>query len=204
MTYRNRAYWHTEGVQKTFTHPLDHQWLAPVDKNAPVLDLGCGYGRLTPRLTAWGFSDIIGFDFSAPLILRAVRENPGARYTHDARDLAGMSFGLVLCFALFTSCPDPLEQAHLESTIHRHSKRGALLYISDYETGDNPSYKDRYAQKELGIYGCFTSSGAVFRHHDPGHFDRMLPDWKKIGEQTLPSMTLNQNEIIIHQYLFQK
>jgi SAM-dependent methyltransferase len=200
----NTEYWNNEGVQKVFTHPICSEWLACLSREASILDLGCGYGRLTPELGKEGFNTLFGYDFSAPLIERAIRENPGSLYTSNVDELMGKSFDLIFCFALFTSCPSAGEQSNLVSLINSLTKEKALLYISDYETDDNPDYNERYEQRELNIYGCFKSGTAIFRHHDAGHFDNLLLDWRRIEEKTLNSKTLNGNEIKIHQYLYTK
>lgn len=200
----NTEYWNKEGAQKVFTHPICGEWITPIEKNAAILDFGCGYGRLTPDLRRVGFTNIFGYDASALLIERAIRENPGAVYTSNADDLLGKSFNLILCFALFTSCPTCDEQNGLISQIDEFTHESSLLYISDYEVGDNQSYHDRYEQRELSIYGCFASGNAVFRHHEPGHFDNLLLNWERINERKLRSNSLNGNDVVVHQYLYVK
>jgi SAM-dependent methyltransferase len=201
---RNGQYWNSEGAKKVFTHPICSAWVASLDRQTSILDLGCGYGRLTPALMKDGFSMIVGYDSSAALIKRAIRENPGAHYTSNWAALLDTSFDLILCFALFTSCPSSEEQRELVSLIDACSHQNALLHISDYETGDNPNYQDRYEQRRLNTFGCFASGNAIFRHHEDRHFDRLLTNWRKKEERTLHSTTLNGNNIIIHQYLFAK
>ncbi|MFW6101878.1 MAG: class I SAM-dependent methyltransferase [Bacteroidota bacterium] len=200
----NTEYWNNEGVQKVFTHSICSEWLACLSRDASILDLGCGYGRLTPELEKEGFNTLFGYDFSAPLIERAIRENPGSQYTSNVDELKGKYFDLILCFALFTSCPSSGEQSNLVSLINSLTKEKAFLYISDYEIADNPGYNERYEQRELNTYGCFKSGTAIFRHHDADHFDNLLLDWRRIKEKTLNSKTLNGNEIKIHQYLYTK
>lgn len=200
----NTEYWNKEGAQKVFTHPICSEWLSQIDKNAAILDYGCGYGRLTPDLRRVGFSNIFGYDASDVLIKRAIRENSGATYASNAVDFLGKFFNLILCFALFTSCPKDGEQNELISQIDEFSHESSQLYISDYEIGDNQNYHDRYEQRELGIYGCFASGNVVFRHHESGHFDNLLPNWQRINERKIRSKSLNGNDVIIHQYLYVK
>lgn len=201
---RNTEYWNNEGAQKIFTHPICSEWIDCLDRKSSILDLGCGYGRLTPGLHKVGFSTIYGYDPSTTLIERAIRENPGANYTMSVETLSGMFFDLILCFALFTSCPSSDEQYELIALINELTQENAYLYISDYETHDNPNYKGRYKQKKLNTYGCFASNNAVFRHHEPGHFDNLLPKWKRLEERKLSSKTLNGNDITVHQCLYVK
>ncbi|GII79082.1 hypothetical protein Sru01_40640 [Sphaerisporangium rufum] len=40
------AYWDGVGATKTFTHPLNLDWLAGANRNTRILDYGCGYGRV--------------------------------------------------------------------------------------------------------------------------------------------------------------
>ncbi|MBU0755878.1 MAG: class I SAM-dependent methyltransferase [Planctomycetes bacterium] len=201
---QNQNYWMNEGVKKTFTHSLSADWLAGINANANIIDIGCGYGRLTPELQQLGFTSLYGYDFSHPLIERAKQENPGASYTTDVEDLRGRCYDLVICFALFTCCPSDTEQSQIVSLIDSITQDCATLYISDYETGDNPHYNDRYDQRELNLFGCFRSGAATFRHHDAGHFGSLLEHWNIAEERTQESRTLNGNPITIHQYLYTK
>ena len=159
---------------------------------------------LTPVLKQIGFKKITGYDASSALIKRANIENPNASYTDNFDTLKGQCFDVVLCFALFTSCPAHNEQVEIVSQIKHMTNKGSLLYISDYLMQDNPNYKKRYQEQELGILGCFKSSNAIFRHHHKGHFDKLFSDWNKLDEIMLISKTLNANPIRIHQYLYQK
>jgi 2-polyprenyl-3-methyl-5-hydroxy-6-metoxy-1,4-benzoquinol methylase len=201
---RNTKFWNKEGVQKVFTHPICSEWIERLDRRSSVLDLGCGYGRLTPLLKRRGFLNIFGYDSSAPMIERAIRENPGATYTSRAELLSGKSFDLIICFALFTSCPDPDEQTGLVALINELSRENGLLYISDYETQDNLNYCSRYEQRILNLYGCFSSENAVFRHHEHGHFDHLMSGWARLEERSLSCKTLTGNNIVVHQYLYEK
>ncbi len=201
---QNKRYWENEGAKKTFTHALSEDWLAGLSANALVLDVGCGYGRLTPELQKLGFTTIFGYDFSPALIERARHENPGAFYTSHIEDLTGKFYDLIICFALFTCCPTNEEQSQLVAMIDSLTQEGATLYISDYETSDNIHYIERYEQRELDLFGCFKSGPATFRHYQTGHFDRLLERWDMAMEQTQESRTLNGNAITIHQYLYIK
>ncbi len=200
----NAAYWHNEGTRKVFTHPFCGKWLAALNREASVLDCGCGYGRLTPELSALGFDKLYGYDCSVPLIERARKENPGALYTNNIDDLLTKHFDIIICFALFTSCPAPNDQERLVSLINSVSNEKTLLYISDCEIEDNPQYHDRYEQRKLGIYGCFTSGSGIFRHHDAGHFDNLFSLWRRCEEKTVSGTTLHGNTVVIHQYLYEK
>lgn len=44
------AYWDTAATTKRFTHPLHIPWMDEVDRDAAILDYGCGYGRTMAHL----------------------------------------------------------------------------------------------------------------------------------------------------------
>ncbi len=199
---KNDDYWKKEGSGKTFTHVINTDWIKTLDRDTAVLDFGCGYGRLTPVMRDFGFSSLFAYDPSEPLIRRAQQENPGATYTNDLETLRGKRFGLVLCFAVFTSCPDDKDQLDIVNSIESVTDTGAVLYISDYVMQDNPDYRERYEQREAGVLGRFTSGGGSFRHHDETHFQRLLPAWQLDEDRTSPGKTMNGSDIVIHQYRF--
>ena len=201
---QNTDYWNREGTKKTFTHPINVEWLSDLTTTTTILDLGCGYGRIVKDLNQLGFSNIVGLDPSISMIERACEENPGPKYVTDPNELGNDQFDLVMCFALFTSCPAIREQSDLVSLINQHTHRHSLLYISDYTTEDNPHYLERYEQRKLNTFGCFQSSTAIFRHHIPDHFSVLFEDWVKIKERTFDSRTMNGSEIVVHQYLYRK
>lgn len=201
---QNKKFWQGEGVRKTFTHRLNKDWLRWINGRHTVLDVGCGYGRLTPDLKALGVESIVGYDISPDLIERAVKENPGACYLSDTREMLGKDFDLVLCFAVFTSCPADDDQQALVHLIESVTKSGAHLYISDYEMRDNPSYLKRYHEKKLNILGCFESGGGRFRHHEQSHFETLFSNWYKLEEAKVSAQTMNGNPIQVRQYLLQR
>ena len=204
MARQHAEYQGRENAQRKYTHPLDYDWMKSFNNVSAVLDFGCGYGRLTPKLIDYGFSTVVGYDISVPLIHQAFFENAGTSSTSELLQLTRSSFDLVICFALFSSCPSADDQMKLATFISNHTNPDAYLYISDYETVDNPNCNVLYEQRQLDTYGCFESSGKILRHHEPGHFDNLFHNWKRIKDRPLPSMAVNGNQISIHQYLFQK
>lgn len=202
---KNTQFWEQEGATKTFTHEIDKSWINPVNKTGKVLDFGCGYGRVTQHLFQLGFEDIIGYDTSISMLKRAHIENPGPNYISTIKELDETEFDLIICFALFTSCPLDAEQTELLQCINSYSKKGTLIYLSDYLIDDNPHYLKRYSEQQCGIYGCFGSEeAAIFRHHSSDHFDRLFSGWKKCETRKVEGKTLNGNPIVITQIIFEK
>jgi len=201
----NKTYWDNVGVNKTFTHVVYDEWLQNIPFDTNILDFGCGYGRITKQLLDRGYKNIIGYDQSNQMIRKARAENRGPYYTTSIREISKQKFGLVICFALFTSCPKPEDQGNIKNTIESLTEESAYLYISDYFTSQNTHYSEKYEQKKLGIYGCFgDEQTVVFRHHKNEHFDSLFPRWSLICSRNLAGRTLNGNHINISQILYKK
>lgn len=94
----NSNYWEQEGANKKFTHELTPGWIENVPLDSWVLDLGCGYGRVTKQLYETGYTKIIGYDPSKSMISRAVKENAGPTYTFRKEDTLNQKYSLVVCF----------------------------------------------------------------------------------------------------------
>lgn len=198
----NEIYWEEEGSKKTFTHPLQKSWISNLDRNIAIIDYGCGYGRATKELYDLGFKNIVGYDPSENLIVRAKSKNPGPYYTTELAETA--KFDLVICFGLFTSCPTDVEHSKIMKSINTISHTSSLLFVSDYLTTENPDYSERYNESVLGIYGCFMSGNGIFRHHEPEYFSGLFQNWKLKSEIRITIKSLNDNSIIAHQYQFSK
>jgi len=200
----NDRFWHEEGAALSFTHPLTQTWRQMLRPEMAILDFGCGYGRLTGALSAEGFTDLVGYDVSKTLLERAARENPGPRYTDDVQVLRDSRFDCVLAFGLFTSCPEDAAQQWIVQVMESCTRPGSMLLISDNFICDNPHYLSRYEERQLGIFGCFRSGEAIFRHHEREHFDALLNGWRKGKECLIASETLHGNPIVVRQLLFRK
>ena len=70
MQLDQRAYWDSVATEKTFSHPLRKEFLdaTALQKDAALLDIGCGYGRTLEALWERGYSQLTGLDFSARML----------------------------------------------------------------------------------------------------------------------------------------
>ncbi len=109
----------------------------------PVLELGCGTGRVTVPLAEAGIS-LVGLDRSRPMLdvaearRRSLPSDVRRRLRFvegDMRDFRlGRRFGLVFAaFRVFMALPDPADQRATLATIRRHVRPGGLLALDLFD-----------------------------------------------------------------------
>lgn len=108
------------------------QQVCGLSRDATVLDLGCGFGRIANRLALEGV-DVTGVDRSADLLelARAAAGDPAPTYIHaDMRslDLAATFDVSLLWFSTFGYFPDADNQAVL-TAVHAFLRPGGMLAI---------------------------------------------------------------------------
>lgn len=193
-----REYWDSTGVAKTFGHPVERSWLDGVDRQARILDYGCGYGRLTGLLTEWGFQNVEGVDVSPRMLARARQRCPGVRFTLldspprlSHRD---GSVDVVLLFAVLTCVPSDAGQRELVAELRRVLRPGGLIYVSDLCLQDDERNRARYQQyaAKFGTYGAFeTGDGAVCRHHTVDWLHDLFAGFDQAATREVTVETMN-------------
>ncbi|MDJ1133106.1 class I SAM-dependent methyltransferase [Streptomyces iconiensis] len=179
------GFWEAEGATKTFTHELDPALLqAYVSHGARILDYGCGYGRLTARLTEAGYARVVGVDPSRAMIERGLGEHPGLELVHQVelplRERDG-TFDAALLFAVLTCMPDDAAQHATVAELARVLRPGGVLYVSEVPIQRDARNAERYDAYDRGPgsgpHGTFTTpDGGLFRHHTPEHLRALLDD----------------------------
>jgi len=193
-----QAYWDRVADEKAFTHPLDHDWLDRfVDRQARVLDYGCGYGRSLRELAGLGYENTRGIDFSARMIKRARRDAPDMSFglVEDFPFSAEAGrFDAVLLMAVLTCVADDRAQRDLIAALYGLLRPGGLLYLSDMPLQTDARNLARYAEGErrFGDYGVFqTEDGAIMRHHDERRLGDLLEAFETVADRSVPIFTLN-------------
>ena len=193
-----RAYWDRVAEQKTFTHPLDEAWLNRfVDKQARVLDFGCGYGRSLGELVALGYQNTLGVDASPRMIERARRDFPGMSFSlidDFPFSRAAESFDAILLFAVLTCIAGDREQVELITRLRGLLRPGGVLYVSDMPLQSDPRNLARYdtGERRLGVHGVFeTDDGAIVRHHDPRWFAALFEGFERVADRSVRITTMN-------------
>lgn len=203
------SYWDRVAPEKRFSHPLRLDWLARYlnSSKAKILDYGCGYGRTLRELSAAGYENIYGADFSRAMLARARDEAPGARLLrNDGRSLPfeSESFDLVLLFAVLTCIPDGSDQRVLLAEVERVLRPGGVIYLSDLLVNYDQRNRERYQQYAAG-YGCYgvfeLPEGAVVRHHKKERIEELTSPFAKLEYEPFTVTTMNGNTSAAFQYL---
>lgn len=206
------VYWDRVAPHKRFSHPLNLDWLGKHLKNPSVriLDYGCGYGRTLAELSAAGYENIFGADFSESMLARARDETPCANLVRNdgcSLPFADGSFDLVLLFAVLTCIPDSSEQRILVAEVKRVLHSGGIVYISDLLINEDQRNRERYQQYAAshGCYGVFElPEGVVVRHHQREWIVEITRPFKRLQHEPFNVTTMNGNISAAFQYLGRK
>jgi SAM-dependent methyltransferase len=206
------SYWDRVAPEKRFSHPLRLDWLARYlnSSKARILDYGCGYGRTLRELSAAGYENIYGADFSRAMLARARDEVPVASLVrNDGRSLPfeSESFELVLLFAVLTCIPDGSDQRVLLAEVERVLRPGGVMYLSDLLVNDDQRNRERYDcfAETHGCYGVFElPEGVVVRHHRKEWIEELVNPFEQLEYEPFTVMTMNGNTSAAFQYLGRK
>lgn len=201
-------YWNEAAKTKTFTNPLNIGWIEScLAKDALLLDIGCGYGRLTSELYAQGYINTVGLDFSEKMIEKGKQLHPQCDlriWKDEALPFPDGSVDAVILFAVLTCIPEDFKQNKLIKEIKRVLKFDGVLYLSDYYLQTDERNLDRYRsfENKYGLYGIFeTSDGAVVRHFSKDRIAALITDFKLLQKAAMEVETMNGNRADIFQML---
>ena len=195
-----REYWSRVAPEKTFNHPLDHDLLARhVPKDASVLDLGCGYGRLTAELHAAGWTRVHGADTAGGMVARAREQHPQLELAHlesDSLPFGTASQDAVLLIAVLTCIPADADLERLFAEVQRVLRPGGHVYVSDLWLQSDERNLARYAEGEArtGTRGVFDlPEGVRLRHFERERVAQLLAPFEPIAFREAEFTTMNGN-----------
>lgn len=193
-------YWDRVSAEKEFSTPFRFDlFSAQVDQEDPVLEVGCGYGRILEKLHQAGFKDLSGLDFSQKMIDRGLSLHPHLRMKRSAPGrlpFAQGTFRAVILVAVLTCIAPNRDQRSLISEIVRVLKEGGVLYISDFLINADPRNVGRYEKYRTkhGLYGVFElPGGAVLRHHSQEHIQDLTRLLRPLVFEPTVFTTMNGN-----------
>lgn len=204
------GYWDGVAAEKCFSHPLRLDWLRRyVGPTARILDHGCGYGRSLDQLSAAGYRNIAGTDFSEKMLARCRSASPHLTLVRsDGRTLPfrDRAFDAVLLFTVLTCIPGDDDQRELIAEVKRVLRPGGILWISDLLIDSSARNLERYGRdcEEFGLYGVFRlPEGAIVRHHRKDWIEQLTAAFTPLEFEHFTVTTMNGNASPAFQYLGQ-
>jgi SAM-dependent methyltransferase len=194
-------YWNRIGPSKPFGHPVNLARLAEyVDPSRPILDFGCGYGRVAGFLWSHGYRNVSGVD-PAPAMVAAAREHfPEIEFHvlgHPPRvGVPDTSVDAVLLFTVLTCVPGDAGQRAIVDEATRVLAPGGLLYISDLWLQTDSRNIARYdaGRRRHAVYGVFDlPEGVTLRHHDRRWIDELTGGYERVALDEFQVQTMNGN-----------
>ncbi len=193
-------YWNRVATSKQFTHPIDGNTFSKlVSSTARILDLGCGYGRVSVKIRDLGFPHIIGIDSSQEMVKRGKAQHPDL----DLRVAEGSvlpfengAFDVVVLFAVLTCIPTDEGQRACIEEISRVLASEGLLYVSDYWLQSDVRNVERYrnCHEDFGVYGVFRhDEGVICRHHERSWIRDLLSHFEHGEFREIELGTMNGN-----------
>jgi SAM-dependent methyltransferase len=196
-----KSYWNSVAPEKEFTTPLQMERFEQyVDKNARILDIGCGYGRALQELYNRGYRNTIGIDFSEKMIERGRTLYPHLRFeTMEGGEITypEKSFDAVLLLAALTCIITNEEQTELLNKIAGLLKLGGIVCINDFLLNDDERNIKRYEKYEskYTMYGIFElPEGAIVRHHSKAWVKESLRIFEELEFEEIDYTTMNGNK----------
>ncbi len=108
------------------------KWVTP---EAPILDYGCGYGRVCNRLHALGYKNITGCDTSLEMINRGNNNFPYLplfQNTDIRLEYPDHTYTAVILCAVLTCVLDNKEKVEIISEAYRLLKQDGLLHVVEF------------------------------------------------------------------------
>jgi SAM-dependent methyltransferase len=205
---QSNNYWEREGATKTFTHPVNLEWLARyLGPECRILDYGCGYGRVMALLFERGYRQLLGVDASGAMIEKARALYPHLSFVRiDPPNvpLPDASLDAAILFAVLTCIPGDEDQKALVKELYRVVRPRGFLYISDYWIQTDDRNRQRYAcyTEQHRAYGVFDfAEGGAVRHHSRQWIESLLARWGQIAITDIKVTTMNGHEAAGFQWL---
>jgi SAM-dependent methyltransferase len=206
-----KLYWNNVASIKEFTTPFQMDVFQEyVNKNAHILDIGCGYGRTLNELYNNGYNNTIGIDFSEKMIERGKLMHPHLCFETMKKGKTNYvenTFEAVILLAVLTCIIDNGEQMDLLNEIKRILKPDGIIYINDSLLNSDEKNIKRYTEYEPKYknYGVFElSEGAIVRHHNKSWVKESLAIFKELEFKEIEYITMHGNKSNGYYYIGKK
>ena len=188
--------WDSISETVEFTAPVDTVRISQLlDPQARILDLSCGYGRVTAQLSLQGFANVIGYDASQRMIERGRLEYPDLKLevaNAHAIPESDESFEAVVIAALLTSEPERHRRSAIISEIARLLAPDGLVIGVDFLVNDNVQYNGN---------GHFAGpEGIEMKHFSEQELAEEFSQFKNWECKKVPAKTISGSSISALQY----
>lgn len=194
-------YWNSVAEEKNFTTPFQlNEFSKYVNKEALVVDIGCGYGRTLNELSSAGYKNLLGIDYSDEMIKRGEKLYPQINFkvaNATKIDLPDNSVDSVILLGVLTCTAKNEDQLSLMSEINRILKPEGVVYINDFLVNDDERNVKRYNEykEKYGVYGVFElPGGGAFRHQTEDWLEILFEDFDRKEYNKLTYETMNGNK----------
>ncbi len=189
-----------------------------VHKEDPILDFGCGYGRVTNILYQYGYQNIIGLDFSEGMVNRGKEEYPHLKEKlktlapgYTTLPFADDSFSGITVFTVLNAIPTQTELEKLFQEFRRVLRPGGILYIYEFmittlerDITRYKKFQDEHSNQNHP-YGLFKiSSGAIIRHFSKETIEALMPGFKILWHDQHQFVSMSGNPCLHGQWISQQ
>ncbi len=190
-------YWNGPGSRKEFTTEFQlEEFSSFVDSAGAILDVGCGYGRITALLYDAGYHRLCGVDVSCELIARGRIAHPqlDLRIQRPGKlDFLDEIFDAVVLCAVLTCIPSNQGQEELLGEIQRVLKKGGIFYCNDFLLNSDERNIARYRSCPGNFsFGTFQlEDGIMLRHHSEDYLDTLFAAFSSVVYRKVTYRTMN-------------
>lgn len=165
-----------------FTTPLPELEKRNIDKNATILELGCGYGRIMKHLYECGYHNLTGIDLSEELIQRAQKECPQAQYILG--NIADIEITehfdiVIICGVIEYLLTDEVRN-NLLKKIYNILNFGGKVYLETFIRSVYDDFYEMNVKKGLRIGHIRLDNGLELYHATVDEMDYMFSNHKFI------------------------
>lgn len=171
-----------------FTTPLPELEVLGIPKDAAILELGCGYGRVLKHLYEQGYHNLTGIDFSEKLIERAKGILPQVQYiVGDIRtELIPQKFDVILICGVLEYISEDEQRKSMVDAVSACLKEGGKLYLETFIRDENDTFYTERAVSGKPYGTVQLSNGIILFHGSVDEIDMLFESrLKKVyGKET--------------------
>lgn len=173
--------WNSVARQINFNLEVDQlSFRQYVAFDSPILDYGCGYGRVCKVLLEQGYNNIIGIDTSPEMIKRGNKKNPELSLIESSdtkTEFFNNQFGTIILCAVLTCVPELENKEKIIAEIKRILKPGGILHLVEFCCDSNKTFKSNF--------------GITMHHQKPNELINILKPFEKMKCEIFETETMN-------------